>query len=771
MGVIDKAREYSAGVLSGATPAGPHVRAACRRQERDLKKQTRKTFPYRFDIGLAERVCKFIELMPHTKGEWAATGDLIELQPWQCFVLTTLFGWVRKNSGMRRFREAYLEVPRKNGKSIFAAGIGLYLFVADNEFGAEVYSGATTEKQAWEVFRPAKLMAERADGFTDNFGVQVNAKTLSRASDMSRFEPVIGKPGDGASPNCALIDEYHEHQTPDLYETMLTGMGARKQPLALIITTAGSNVGGPCYQKRDDVIKVLSGVYESDDVFGIIYGLDDGNHDIVIQSSKSIRRMDELCKNRCATTTQIARYVYEACACFVMIDGEEKTELGSALTTQTDQPGQRVCVGHATNNNCSTATQNTKRNRLPKEKNGQTKILTNVGPQSINGDLSQKAKKYLKIIGESVNTDYSQKSTRAGTTSRADDAQFVESTTKASTLTIATILDFLEDSSVINAIPESDFLEIKRKIYNAHSTTCAVRNLKLNADGTLTECRPPDDWTTEEALRKANPNYDVSVSAEFLISQQKKAMQSPALQNAFRTKHLNQWVAARSAFFNALEVERCSEDLNVTDFANETCWIGIDLASKVDITARVMLFKREEHWFAFPKFFIPADTANDEANRMYLAWADGGYIDLTPGSMIDFDYIEEDLRNCAAGHSVKEVPFDPWNASQMAVRMANEGLTMVEYRATVQNFSEPMKQLQALMKAGRFHYQTNPIMTWMFTNVVALLDAKDNVYPRKEFERNKIDGVIALLSALGRALNAGDDDAGSVYDGRGVLTL
>ena len=155
----------------------------------------------------------------HVKGrEWA--GKHIVLEPWQCFILAVVFGWVRKTDGLRRFREIYAEIPRKSGKSVLGACIGLYMFAADGEPGAEVYSGATSEKQAWEVFGPARQMCLKNPSFVSHFGIHVGAKNLHILDNASKFEPVIGKPGDGASPHCAIVDEYHEHQTPDLYDTM-----------------------------------------------------------------------------------------------------------------------------------------------------------------------------------------------------------------------------------------------------------------------------------------------------------------------------------------------------------------------------------------------------------------------------------------------------------------------------------------------------------------------------------------------------------------------
>ena len=266
--------DYAEGVCDGSIPAGEWVRLACRRHLDDLE---REDFAYRFDEKLALRVVRFIETLPHTKGKWAAKGERLKLQPWQKFIVGCIFGWVRKSDGLRRFREAYLEIPRKNGKSVLAAAIGLYMLVADGECGAEVYSGATSEKQAWEVFRPGKLMAQRSPALLERFGLDVNAASLLRMEDFSRFEPLIGKPGDGASPNCAIVDEYHEHADSDQFDTMQTGMGAREQPLMLAITTAGGNMGGPCYEKRLEAQRILRKDVEDERFFSVIYGIDKGD--------------------------------------------------------------------------------------------------------------------------------------------------------------------------------------------------------------------------------------------------------------------------------------------------------------------------------------------------------------------------------------------------------------------------------------------------------------------------------------------------------------
>lgn len=276
-GVGREAVEFAKAIIAGKIPACRYVKLACQRHLDDLEAAKDPAYPYYFDEKEAQRRVDFIELLPHTKGEWAFKRQLVTLERWQKFGIVCTFGWRRKSDDTRRFRESYWEVNRKNGKSVIAAGVGLSMFTQDNEFGAEVYSGATTEKQAWEVFRPARLMVNRTPLLKEAAGIEVNASNLSKPADGSRFEPLIGNPGDGASPSCSIVDEYHEHDSDALYTTMLTGMGARKQPLMFIITTAGANIEGPCYDKRREVIEMLEGIVPNDELFGWIWTIDEGD--------------------------------------------------------------------------------------------------------------------------------------------------------------------------------------------------------------------------------------------------------------------------------------------------------------------------------------------------------------------------------------------------------------------------------------------------------------------------------------------------------------
>lgn len=267
----DIAAEYARGVMAGEVPVGRGVKGAVERHLKDLANTGSKFY---FDAEKGAKVCRFVELLTHTKGRWAQQKQTIRLEPWQCFLIVVLFGWMRKSNDKRRFRTGYWEIPRKNGKSLLGAALGLYMFLADGEFGAEVFSGAGTEAQSWKVFGPARQMLINSPKLRSTFAVGVWAKSLTVEGKGSKFTTLIGNPGDGDSPSCAVIDEFHEADSPAQYDTMETGMGAREQPLMLVITTAGYNIAGPCHEKHDEVAKVLEGSIENDELFGVIFGCD-----------------------------------------------------------------------------------------------------------------------------------------------------------------------------------------------------------------------------------------------------------------------------------------------------------------------------------------------------------------------------------------------------------------------------------------------------------------------------------------------------------------
>lgn len=538
------ALDYAKGVVEGKIPACGYVRAACKRHLDDLLHQEDDDFPYYWSEEAAEKICLFASQMVHVKGrEWA--GKRIVLQPWQCFLLSTPFGWLRKEDNFRRFREIYAEIPRKNGKSIVGAVIGLYMFCADGEPGSEVYSGATSEKQAWEVFGPARQMCLKNPSFAKYFDINIGAKNLAILNNGSKFEPVIGKPGDGSSPHCAIVDEYHEHTTPELYDTMITGMGARSQPMLVVITTAGVDTSHPCYAKRDEAIKVLQGAIENDQLFTIIFSIDDD-----------------------------------------------------------------------------------------------------------------------------------------------------------------------------------------------------------------------DDWTLPEAWQKANPNYGVSIYKDFLEARRKEAIQVASRQNIIKCKHLNLWSNAGSAWINMVKwaANRC--DMSIEEFEGERCWVGIDLASKVDLTAMMFLFKRGDEYYVFGKYYLPEDTINLPENAHYQRWEAEGWLTSTIGARTDYRYLMDDLLAFAERYKIQELAYDPHEAEMLMQEIREKvNFPCIEINQSPAMISEPMKEFEALYMSEKLHHNGDPLLAWQASNVILRSTKTKAFYPSKERIENKIDGIMATIMALSRAkLDDGNDD-------------
>lgn len=533
----DRAQAYAKGVVAGLIPACNFVVLACKRHLADL---AAPDFAYRFDEAKADRACAFIELCPHIKGPLASRSELIRLAEWQVFIVAVVFGWVDAE-GNRRFRRVYIEVPRGNGKSALSSTIGLYMLALDGEAGAEVYSAATTRDQARIVFRDAQAMARKMDRFRQRFGIEVTAQAVVQMKSSSSFKALSaeGNTLDGLNIHLAVVDELHAHKTRDVYDVLETGLGKRPQSLMWVITTAGSNKHGICYEVRDYVAKVLAGVVEDQSTFGIIYTVDEG-----------------------------------------------------------------------------------------------------------------------------------------------------------------------------------------------------------------------DDPFAVETLAKANPNWGVSVDPAYVLQLATKARQSAQSRSNYLTKHLNIWVDANSALFDTAHWRKCEDkSLDEADFAEDEAVMGLDLASKIDIAARLNLYRRMigsvAHFYVFPRFYLPYAAIEEERHPMYRGWEMQGDLYATPGETIDFGIIEDEIKAEGPGMNLQAVATDPWQAQQMIQNLKRDGMPAEEYRQTVQNMSEATKSLDALMREGRIHHPGNAVLNWMIGNVVGHYDAKENVYPRKEMDKNKIDGAVALIMALG----------------------
>lgn len=265
----NKGHEYALNVISGKIDACELVKSACQRYINDLDR-------FGFNEGFASHAIDFIEELEHTTGECA--GKKFILEPWQAFIIWNLFGFVNPD-GSRRFSRAYIEVPRKNGKSTFSSAVMLYGLIADDEAGAQIYSAATKLDQAMMVFGESVRMAQNTDWLKDAVVVNNSVNNRRIIHEQNLYKPLEWNPNkqDGLNTHMAVIDEYHAHPNDELYNVLFNSMGARRQPLLFTITTAGFNKESACFRHRGYCVNVLNGAIKDDALFSMIYTLDAGD--------------------------------------------------------------------------------------------------------------------------------------------------------------------------------------------------------------------------------------------------------------------------------------------------------------------------------------------------------------------------------------------------------------------------------------------------------------------------------------------------------------
>jgi phage terminase large subunit-like protein len=263
-----------------------------------------------------------------------------------------------------------------------------------------------------------------------------------------------------------------------------------------------------------------------------------------------------------------------------------------------------------------------------------------------------------------------------------------------------------------------------------------------------------DQWHDPKVWRKANPNLGVSVREADLEAACRKAMAQPSALNNFLTKHLDVWVSGDSTWIDPPSWERCANRaMSLADFAGERCWIGMDLAEKRDFAALVLVFRRLDVWTVFSRLYLNQDAIEQSGNAHLSGWARSGHVVVTDGNATDFDVIADDLRRYCRDFKVQEIPFDPAMSRYFATQLVAEGLPLVEIRQAPAFFTQPAIQVENLVLERKLQHDGNPVFSWMMSNVQMSVSKFSGLkHPTKSRDENKIDGPVALLMGLGRAM-------------------
>lgn len=509
---------------------------------------------YWFDEAEAENALDFFPTCcRHVKGPLA--GKPFALAKWQQAVVANLFGWKRED-GTRRYRYALIYVPRKNGKTLLAAGIILYVMFCDGEAGAEIYSAAADREQASLVFSAVAGMVRAEQELAEHCKIYQKAITIESRNTM--YKPISrdANTKHGFNAHLVVVDELHAQPDRELVDVLETSMGARTQPLMIYLTTADFDRPSICNE-----------IYQ--------YG------------------------------------------------------------------------GH--------------------------------------------------------------------------------------------VRDGL--------ITDATFLPV---IY---------------------EAKVEDDWKDPQIWRKANPNFKISLQPEYISTKCKKASSSPSFENTFRRLHLNIQTETAVRWLSMLHWKQCGGKM---DTKGRKCYAGLDMSATRDFSAFVMAFPVEDKVCLQSHFWLPREAIKSRQDKRIVNaindWATQGWIELTPGDVIDFDLIRRRINELGKEYNIAEIAVDRWQTAQLTEQLKGDGFTMIPFGQGYASMSAPTKRFDTLVTAGKIMHGNNPVLTWMAGNATVESDAADNIKPTKAKSRERIDGIVAGIMAIGR-LMVQAPAARSVYETRGILRL
>ena len=285
-----------------------------------------------------------------------------------------------------------------------------------------------------------------------------------------------------------------------------------------------------------------------------------------------------------------------------------------------------------------------------------------------------------------------------------------------------------------------------------------------------------DDWSDPEVWKKANPSLGITVQIDKVKAAFNSARDNPAEENTFRQLRLNQWVKQAVRWMPMEKWEACKVAYEPEALEGRVCYGGLDLSSTSDITAFVLIFppnEEDDNYYVLPYFWIPEDNMERRVSKdhvPYDVWAKEGFIETTEGSVIHYGFIEEFINHLGEIYNIKEIAFDRWGAVQMSQDLDGMGFTVIPFGQGFASMSPPTKELMNLVLSGKLKHNGHPVLSWMMDNVCVRVDPAGNIKMDKAKSTEKIDGAVALVMALDRAIRNGGGSE-SVYDSRGLLFI
>ena len=287
-----------------------------------------------------------------------------------------------------------------------------------------------------------------------------------------------------------------------------------------------------------------------------------------------------------------------------------------------------------------------------------------------------------------------------------------------------------------------------------------------------------EDWTSPKVWKKANPSLGITVGIDKVEAAYNSARQNPGEENAFRQLRLNQWVKQSVRWMPMEKWDACGAPIDLESLRSARLYGGLDLSSTTDITAFVLVFpptSEDETYAILPYFWLPEETLPLRVRRdhvPYDVWERQGYLKTTEGNVVHYGFIEKFIEELGKKYNIREIAFDRWGAVQMSQNLEDLGFTLVQFGQGYKDMSPPTKELMKLTLERKLAHGGHPVLRWMMDNIFIKRDPAGNIKPDKEKSTEKIDGAVALIMALDRAIRCGTGDSGaSIYDERELLIL
>ena len=286
-----------------------------------------------------------------------------------------------------------------------------------------------------------------------------------------------------------------------------------------------------------------------------------------------------------------------------------------------------------------------------------------------------------------------------------------------------------------------------------------------------------EDWTDPEVWKRSNPSLGITVGIDKVQAACDSARQNPAEENSFRQLRLNQWVKQSVRWMPMDKWDACAATVDAEALKGRVCYGGLDLSSTMDITAFVLVFPptdEDESFAVLPYFWIPEENLELRVRRdhvPYDVWQKQGFLQTTEGNVVHYGFIEKFIEELGKKYNIREIAFDRWGAVQMVQNLEGMGFTVVPFGQGFKDMSPPTKELMKLTLEKKIAHGGHPVLRWMADNIFVRTDPAGNIKADKEKSTERIDGVIALIMALDRAIRCGNDTSESVYENRGILLL